>query len=106
MTDAGSLSKAGGADREVERRDFLYIAAGAAGVVGTAFAAWPFIDSMNPSADVLALSSIEVDRGGKIEKPPASRSVSGSASSGAGAPPSSPIARRERDRRSRGRGCR
>ena len=43
------------------RRDFLYLAAGAMGVVGTAFATWPLIDSMNPAADVLALSSTEVD---------------------------------------------
>jgi len=29
--------------------------------VGVAVAMWPFIDSMNPSADVLALSSTEID---------------------------------------------
>lgn len=44
------------------RRDFLVVlGAGALGVVGAAATAWPFIHSMNPSADVLALSSIEVD---------------------------------------------
>ncbi len=43
------------------RRDFLYIASGAMGVVGVGLAAWPFIDQMNPSAAVLALSSAEVD---------------------------------------------
>ncbi len=43
------------------RRDFLYLAAGAMGAVGTAFATWPLIDSMNPAADVLALSSTAVD---------------------------------------------
>jgi ubiquinol-cytochrome c reductase iron-sulfur subunit len=43
------------------RRDFLYLATTAAGVIGTAAAVWPFIDSMNPSADVLAVASIEVD---------------------------------------------
>jgi len=31
------------------------------GAVGTAAAVWPLIDQMNPSADVLALASIEVD---------------------------------------------
>jgi ubiquinol-cytochrome c reductase iron-sulfur subunit len=31
------------------------------GAVGVATALWPFIDQMNPSADVLALASIEVD---------------------------------------------
>ncbi len=46
---------------EGTRRDFLYLAAGAFGAVGSALALWPFIDSMNPSADVLALSTVEVD---------------------------------------------
>src|SRR4051812_40680904 len=43
------------------RRDFLYLSAGAFGAVGTAIALWPFIQSMNPAADVLALSTTEVD---------------------------------------------
>ena len=43
------------------RRDFLYIATGAFTAVGAALATWPFIDQMNPTADVLALASIEVD---------------------------------------------
>ena len=46
---------------EPTRRDFLYIATGAVGAVGAAFAAWPFIDQMNPTSAVLALASIEVD---------------------------------------------
>jgi ubiquinol-cytochrome c reductase iron-sulfur subunit len=45
----------------VKRRDFLFVAAGGFGAVGAAVAAWPLIDNLNPSADVLALSSIEVD---------------------------------------------
>lgn len=45
------------------RRDFLYLLAGATGAVGTAAAIWPLIDSMNPAADVLAVSSTEVDIG-------------------------------------------
>jgi ubiquinol-cytochrome c reductase iron-sulfur subunit len=45
------------------RRDFLYIASGAVGVVGVAAVVWPAITSMNPDASVLALSSIEVDVG-------------------------------------------
>ncbi len=44
-----------------ERRNFLYIATGAAGVVAAGAAVWPLIDQMNPSKDVLALSSIEID---------------------------------------------
>ena len=43
------------------RRDFLYIATGAAGVVTAVAAVWPLVDQMNPAADVLALASIEVD---------------------------------------------
>ncbi|HEX4159761.1 MAG TPA: ubiquinol-cytochrome c reductase iron-sulfur subunit [Rhizomicrobium sp.] len=46
---------------EPTRRDFIYIATGAAGAVGLAFAAWPFIDQMNPTGSVLAMSSIEID---------------------------------------------
>lgn len=43
------------------RRDFLYLTAGAFGAVGTGIFAWPFIDSMNPSADTLAMATTEVD---------------------------------------------
>jgi len=43
------------------RRDFLLIATSTLGVVGAGLAVWPFIDSMNPAADVLALSSTEAD---------------------------------------------
>jgi ubiquinol-cytochrome c reductase iron-sulfur subunit len=46
---------------DVQRRDFLYLAAGAFSALGAAAALWPFIHSMNPAADVLALASIEVD---------------------------------------------
>ena len=43
------------------RRDFLVYATIATATVGTALALWPFIDSMNPAADVLAESSTDVD---------------------------------------------
>jgi ubiquinol-cytochrome c reductase iron-sulfur subunit len=39
---------------EVKRRDFLFIATGTVAAVGAAMAAWPFIDQMEPGADVLA----------------------------------------------------
>jgi ubiquinol-cytochrome c reductase iron-sulfur subunit len=39
----------------------LTLATVALGVGGVALAAWPLIDSMNPAADTLALSTIEVD---------------------------------------------
>ena len=48
------------------RRDFIHIATLATGAVGVAAVAWPFIDQMNPSADTLALASIEFDLG-KVE---------------------------------------
>jgi ubiquinol-cytochrome c reductase iron-sulfur subunit len=51
------------AAQEPTRRDFLFIATGAAGAVGTAGAIWPLISQMNPDASTLALSSIEVDIG-------------------------------------------
>ncbi len=43
------------------RRDFLYIATGMAGVVGAGAAVWPFIDQMRPDASTLALATIDVD---------------------------------------------
>lgn len=43
------------------RREFLYLVATAVGGLGAAIAAWPLVDSLNPSADVQALSSIDVD---------------------------------------------
>ncbi|MBT4464768.1 MAG: ubiquinol-cytochrome c reductase iron-sulfur subunit [Rhodospirillaceae bacterium] len=48
-------------DEGETRRDFLLIATSAVGAVGAALAAWPFIDTMNPAADTLALASTEVD---------------------------------------------
>ncbi len=43
------------------RRDFLYVAASAWVAVGTAAAIWPLIDNMNPSADVLAQATTEIN---------------------------------------------
>lgn len=48
-------------DHEGDRRDFLFYATGGAGAVVTGAAVWPLVNQMNPSADVLALSSIRVD---------------------------------------------
>ena len=41
-------------EHEVTRRDFLYLATGAMGVAGVVAVAWPLVDQMEPSADVLA----------------------------------------------------
>ncbi len=43
------------------RRDFIYVATGAFAAAGAAAVAWPLVNQMNPSADVLALASIDVD---------------------------------------------
>ena len=45
----------------VRRRDFINIAAVAAGGVGAVGLLFPLINQMNPSADVLALAQIDVD---------------------------------------------
>ncbi|SFE20001.1 ubiquinol-cytochrome c reductase iron-sulfur subunit [Sulfitobacter brevis] len=51
-------------DHAGNRRDFLYYATAGAGAVAAGAAFWPLVNQMNPSADVLALSSIRVDVGG------------------------------------------
>ncbi|MGB3930723.1 MAG: ubiquinol-cytochrome c reductase iron-sulfur subunit N-terminal domain-containing protein, partial [Sphingobium sp.] len=45
----------------VRRRDFINVAAVSFAGVGAAVVALPLINQMNPSADVLALASTEVD---------------------------------------------
>jgi ubiquinol-cytochrome c reductase iron-sulfur subunit len=51
----------GGPGETGTRRDFLNLLSNSLIVFGTAAVAWPVISSMNPSQDVLALSSTEVD---------------------------------------------
>jgi len=48
-------------DDGYRRRDFINIAAVSVAGVGAAATLYPLINQMNPSADVLALASIEVD---------------------------------------------
>jgi len=43
------------------RRDFLATATFATAGIGTLLALWPFVDSINPAADVLAESSTDID---------------------------------------------
>jgi ubiquinol-cytochrome c reductase iron-sulfur subunit len=59
MAEGAMTAQSGGEGGS--RRDFLYLTASAMGAVAVGAVAWPIIDSMNPSADVLALASIEVD---------------------------------------------
>ena len=48
-------------EKKTKRRDFLFTATTAVGVVGAAAVVWPMIDQMNPDASVKALASTEVD---------------------------------------------
>jgi len=57
---ASSSIPAGG-HGEPTRRDFLMVATGAMGAIGTIAVAWPFINNLNPAADTLALSTVEVN---------------------------------------------
>ena len=59
MAELVSTSSASG--RRGDTAGLLLIATSAVGVVGTALAAWPFIDPANPAADTLALASTGVD---------------------------------------------
>ena len=59
MADTTNSDQAG--DDGETRRDILTYTVGALGVVGVASVAWPFIHSMNPAADTLAVSTIEID---------------------------------------------
>ena len=74
MTVKAQDAGAGGDDET--RRDFLLLTTSIVGTAGVALSAWPFIDSMNPAADVLALSTTEVDLspvevgGGSYTHPP------------------------------------
>ena len=58
MTESVVQNGEGG---DATRRDFIHIAAGAAAVGAGAMLVWPLVNSMNPAADTLALSTIEFD---------------------------------------------
>jgi ubiquinol-cytochrome c reductase iron-sulfur subunit len=58
---AQTVSDPGHGPAEPGRRDFIYIATGAAAVGGVLAVAWPLIDQLNPAADTLALASLEYD---------------------------------------------
>jgi len=65
MTEQNSSTDTDKAGQETTvataRRDFLYYATAGVGTIATGAAIWPLVNSMNPSADVTALSSIDVD---------------------------------------------
>ena len=58
-TELGSVDEAGG--EGVRRRDFIHVAAVSFAGVGAAAVVAPLVYQMSPSADVLAMSSTEVD---------------------------------------------
>ena len=47
--------------KKESRRDFLHLTTISIGGIGTAVFIWPFLKSMNPAEDTLALGSTEVD---------------------------------------------
>jgi ubiquinol-cytochrome c reductase iron-sulfur subunit len=57
----GSVTPASDSHPGETRRDFLYLATAAFGTVGGLAAIWPLILQMNPSRDVLAVSTTEID---------------------------------------------
>ncbi|MEH6699727.1 MAG: ubiquinol-cytochrome c reductase iron-sulfur subunit [Brevundimonas sp.] len=62
MTESVELNHDGhGGGDDATRRDFIHIAAGAAAVGAGVMMAWPLVNTMNPAADTLALSTIEFD---------------------------------------------
>jgi ubiquinol-cytochrome c reductase iron-sulfur subunit len=61
MADAATATQTAGPASGPPRRDFLKLTTAAMAAVGVGAVAWPFIQSMNPSASVLALASTEVD---------------------------------------------
>jgi ubiquinol-cytochrome c reductase iron-sulfur subunit len=61
MADAATATPTAGPASGPPRRDFLKLTTTAMAAVGVGAVAWPFIQSMNPSASVLALASTEVD---------------------------------------------
>ncbi len=52
---------------DVTKRDLLQLITVAGAAIGAGAIAWPLIDSMNPSKDVLALSSVDVDLAPVVE---------------------------------------
>ena len=60
-TKDDSQNSDGHEERDDSKRDFLLYSTVAVGAVGAIAATWPFISSMNPSKDVLALAKTELD---------------------------------------------
>ncbi|MHA1108026.1 MAG: ubiquinol-cytochrome c reductase iron-sulfur subunit, partial [Alphaproteobacteria bacterium] len=61
MASSADSAASGGHESGESRRDFLLIATSVVGAAGVGLAAWPLVDSWNPAADVLAVSTTDVD---------------------------------------------
>ncbi|MEJ0018730.1 MAG: ubiquinol-cytochrome c reductase iron-sulfur subunit [Acetobacteraceae bacterium] len=61
MADPSTAAVAHHGHPDVTKRDFLKLVTGSAAAIGVGAVAWAFIDYMEPSKDVLALSSVELD---------------------------------------------
>ena len=62
MTDAVIAAGVPPANQQdLTKRDFLTLLTGSVVAIGAGALAWPFVDSMNPARDVLALSSVDAD---------------------------------------------
>lgn len=61
MCAASNMATKPDRDPPPSRRDFLLVATGSMAAVGTAAIVWPLIDTMNPAADMLAVSRVEFD---------------------------------------------
>ena len=61
MAEPSAAATHHAASGDVTKRDLLQLITISGAVIGAGAIAWPLIDSMNPSKDVLALSSVEVD---------------------------------------------
>ena len=60
--DVNNKNKSVNKNNEKEsRRDFLYLSTLSIGTIGSVSFIWPFLKSMNPAEDTLALGSTEVD---------------------------------------------
>jgi ubiquinol-cytochrome c reductase iron-sulfur subunit len=60
MSDTASTPPTAEIDAQT-RRDFLLVSTATVGAVGTALSLWPFVNSLNPAADTLALATTEVN---------------------------------------------
>lgn len=60
MSDTASTPPSSEIDEQT-RRDFLLVSTASVGAVGTALSVWPFVNSLNPAADTLALATTEVN---------------------------------------------